>query len=92
MITGVSAVLLIAAGLLLIGGVLAQWLGHWASTALDLASAALLAVVLVLWLAIGEWLSAAFVTVSLLVALAMFWGHRRDRHGPSDLCGCVTDE
>lgn len=92
MILGISAALLIAAGVLLIGGVVTQWLGHWASTALDLASAALLAVVLLPWLAIGEWLSAAFVTVSLLVALGMFWGHRRDRHGPSDLCAEATDE
>lgn len=92
MVADVSAALLITAGLLLIGGVVAQWVDHWASTALDLASAALLSLVLVLWLAIGEWLSAAFVTVSLLVALAMFLGHRRDRHGPAHLRTEASDD
>lgn len=77
---------------LVVGSLVAQALRHWASTALDLAAGAVMAVVLVGCVVAGNWFGVAAAALGVLLALAMFLGHRRDQHGPVDLRTEATDE
>jgi hypothetical protein len=77
---------------LLVSSLVAQALRHWSSTALDLAGAAVMAVVLVVCVVDGNWFGVAASTLCVLLGLAMFVGHRLDRHGPVDLRTEATDE